>query len=45
MSLSRIGSRKGVSFLSDAQDPEAKRFQGLCHLCEANTWVLSLCVC
>ena len=45
MSLSRIGSRKGISDWSDEQDPGAKRFQGLCHLCEANTWVLSLCVC
>lgn len=41
MSLSLIGSRKRISFLSDAQDPEAKRFQGLCRTYEAKRWVLA----
>ena len=35
MSLSRTGSRKDFSYLSDEQDPGANRFQGLCRNYEA----------
>ena len=35
MSLSRTGSRKVISYLSDEQDPGANRFQGLFRVYEA----------